>query len=171
MASSLTSTNQNSSKLYLLFLILVTIGIAYLFFLKKPDASVGFQRQAFKLNASAFANGIYLANMRFIVNDSNNSTKNQWLDDEIGLDYNSNGFPIGTDIENLSQETPMTAENCRQVWKFVLSRLQPKVYLNPVADGYWVEITKDKVCIFRAFNLQKMQLSYQSLTGKVLLTE
>lgn len=169
MASSLTSTNLKSSSLYLLLLALVVVGVFYLFFFRKPDVTVGLQQHAFRLNAAAFTNGIYLANIRFITNNAERKTTDIWGEKETGLDFNRFGYPIGTNVLDVSQETPTSAEQCRQVWMFVLGPLQPKISLSSDSESYWVELDNSNNCIFRAFNLEKMQLSYQSRTGKVVL--
>lgn len=171
MASFLTSTSSKSSLLYLSFLGLILCGVFYLFWFKNPDVSKGLRQQAFRLNASAFANGIHLARMRYLTNNLKENRLNQWMDFDIGLDFSPSGYPIGTDIENLETEAPATVENCRQIWQFVLGPLQPKMYLTENKQGYWTQLNEDKSCSYFAFDLIKMQLSYHSSSGKVHLSE
>ncbi len=171
MASVLTSTSSKSGYLYLVLLALVVTGLVYLFVFEKPPVAKDWQRQAFRLNAAAFSNGIHLAHARFLTNNQDKIRQDWWQDKGVGLDYNPMGFPIGTDISEINLTTPASAENCRQIWQFVLGPLQPEVSLKKTDSGYWVELTEDKICVFYAFDLQKMQLSYHSLSGKVDLTE
>ncbi len=171
MASALTSTSSKSGYLYLILLGMVILGVVYLFAFKKPSVAKNWQQQAFNLNAAAFTNGIHLANARFLTNNSRQKRIDWWIDGGIGLDYNKAGYPIGTDISDSQLGAPINAENCAQIWRFVLGPLQPQIHSSKVKNGYWVELTKDKTCIFRAFELEKMQLSYHSQTGTVTLTE
>ena len=171
MASSLTTTSLRSSYLYFGLLLFIVIGVFYLFVFKKPSIKNNLYYHAFRLNGSAFENGIYFANIRFLTNNPEKNTLDQWLVEGIGLDFNRNGYPIGTDVQAADQQTPKTTEQCRQIWQFVLGPLQPKLYLSPNEDGYWVQLNEQNICIYRSFHLDKMQLSYHSQTGKVYLTE
>ncbi|MBV1909443.1 MAG: hypothetical protein KUG78_08975 [Kangiellaceae bacterium] len=171
MASSLTSTSSKSGNLYLFLLIFVVIGLFYLFFIKRPTATIDFQRQAFRLNSSAFENGIRLANMRFKSSSIEQNLVDRWFDKDVGLDYNENGFPIGTDIVIGESDKGMSAENCQQVWRFVLGPLQPKMLVARSENEYWVEVDANNNCVFHPFKIQQMQLSYHSTTGKVVLTK
>ncbi len=171
MASALTSTNTKSGYLYLILLGMIVLGVVYLFVFKKPSVAKDWQRQAFRLNAAAFTNGIHLANARFLTNNANQVQVDWWLQGGIGLDYNSAGYPIGTDISDSQLSAPVKPENCGQVWKFVLGPLQPQMHPSKSENNYWVELTEDKTCVFHAFGLEKMQLSYQSQTGTVILIE
>ena len=171
MASALTSTSSKSGYLYLVLLGMVILGVVYLFAFKKPSVAKDWQRQAFKLNAAAFTNGIHLANARFLTNNADQILINWWQHNGVGLDYNTAGYPIGTDIVDIQVSTPATVENCVQIWQFVLGPLQPKVQLKQTKNDYWAELTEDRTCVFHAFELKKMQLSYHSQTGTVILTE
>lgn len=150
---------------------MVFLGVVYLFVFKKPSVAKDWQRQAFRLNAAAITNGIHLANVRFLTNNSNKIQTDWWLQGGIGLDYNSSGYPIGTNISDRQLQAPINSENCAQIWRFVLGPLQPQIHSSKITSGYWVELTDDKTCVFHAFELEKMQLSYHSQTGTITLTE
>jgi len=171
MASALTSTGLKSSQIYFAFILLVIVGVIYLLLIKKPSAADNIVRQAFQLNSSAFENGIYFANIRFLTKNPDRNQLDQWLIGKVGLDYNQKGFPIGTDIEDFDQQTPKTSENCRQIWQFILGPLQPKLHLSKKNSGYWTYLNEQNVCIYQRDRLNKMILSYHSETGRVYLTK
>ena len=166
MASSLTSTNQYSSYLYVGFFVFIFASLIY--FLNQPSsAQQNLRKQAFLLTASAFKNGIHFAHSKFQLSQSNPNKLNLWVENDTGLDFNHNGFPIGTSIKILEQKTPITTSNCIEIWRFVLGPIQPTLGVEGDKTNYWASLSEQNVCVFKSPYLDKMQLSYHSLTGKV----
>jgi len=171
MASSLTSTGLKSGVIYVFLLLGVVVGVVYLFLIKQPNVRNSLHLQAFKLNFSAFRNGIKLANYHFIVSQNNppNHGIDRWLDKNIGLDFNSYGFPIGTNVTDISQEKVQTSIQCMQLWQFVLGPLQPPISLIKKPDFYWVELTKNGLCTYQSDNVKNFIINYDPLSGKISL--
>jgi len=170
MASSLTSTSLKSGFLYFGFLMVIVGGVSYLL-LDREGGHKNLRKQAFSLTASAFKNGIYLARSKFLVRLNNEQYLDLWVDGTTGLDFNKTGYPIGTSINDKGEKEAKTSNHCKEIWQFVLGPLQPNLIIIENGNDYWVELTSNNTCIYRSPFLDKMQLSYHSLTGKVELTE
>ena len=166
MASSLTSTSLSSGSLYIGFFLFVFIGVLY-FFNDSSDAHKNLREQSFLLAASAFKNGIYIAHSKYQTVQTNDNNLNLWSSRSTGLDYNHNGFPIGTSIKDIQQNIPTKVINCIEIWNFVLGPIKPTIGTNKYKDDFWVELEDKGKCIFHSSHLTKMQLSYHSLTGSV----
>jgi len=136
------------------------------------ESSRNLQKQAFKNNINAFRNGLYFSNLRFLTNNPYRNQTDQWFINGIGLDFNPQGFPIGTDITNTEQMTPKTLANCQQIWQFVLGPLQPELSLmSNKKNSYWVEFNRDKRCVFHPKTKVESSASYNPFSGKVFLEE
>lgn len=171
MASILTATGARSGLIYIVLLLVAAIGGFYLLKLKQPSIEDNFNRQAFRLNYSALHNGIRLANYRFIANSQQESRIDRWVENDIGLDFNLKGYPIGTDIISGFQESPKTSNQCSQIWQFVLSPFSPSLSLQRQDSGYWVELTPENVCVYRFTEVDNLEIRYQAIKGKVELRE
>lgn len=176
MASALTSSNKDSIALYLILLVIILLGVGYLFLVKQPSIKIDLQKKAFSLNASAFKNGIYLAHIKFLANagekQADTNLTDRWISDGIGLDYNAQGFPVGISYtKNNLPKQPGKLEDCRDIWGFVLGKLRPRLYLNRRLDSYWVDISDDGVCHYYFSDFKQTTISYHSLTGNVNLVE
>ena len=149
--------------------MLVIIGIAYLLLFEKKSNLINLQKNAFILNYSAFKNGIKFANIKFRLHKNNKQKFNLWTSRKKGLDFNGNGFPIGTSISNNEQRLPETPEQCREIWRFVLGPLQPKLKLELNDDNYWTTLSLNNECFYH-YSTQQPHIIYSSITGKVTLS-
>ncbi len=155
----------------MIFTLLIVLGVFYLIFIRQPSLTQSLNRQAFFLNFSALKNGIYLANIRFITNHQLDSPLDRWISNNIGLDFNQKGFPIGTDVTNNQQQTPLSSNDCLTIWKFVLGPLQPKIFLTHQQDSYHARLSKNNICIYISNQLDDAEIHYNALTGKVYFFE
>ncbi len=187
MASALTATSLRTSFLYLFMIAGIAIGAVYLMVFKDKGIMNSFYHKAFSLNYAAFQNGIYLARVKFIANSHQISKIDRWKESNkgvtTGLDYNAQGNPIGTDIIDNLQQTPVNVTQCQQIWEFVLGPLKPELFLSHkeiikfkkqsktqiYGDLYWVEISPEKSCIIQSTNTTGMIIKYDTLSGKVNL--
>ena len=154
--------------------MIILVGIVYLLFLQSPNVQDNLNRHAFKLNYAAFSNGIKFANYRFILNRTNENSDNgidQWTDGEVGLDYNKFGFPIGINVSDKSVQVPLTANDCLQLWQFVLGPLKPEISLNQDKSEYWVSLNNRGNCEYRSENVGELLVNYDSNAGKVTLID
>lgn len=165
----LTTTSIKGGFLYFGLLFLIVVSVIYFLLFSNPSVQNNFYERAFKLNYSAFKNGIQFANYRFITDKKKDSTIDKWINQDIGLDYNEYGFPIGTEISDITQESPVTADDCRHIWQFVLGPLRPDISFTVKNKGYWVQLTTDKVCVFRSGNVANFEIHYRAIEGNVLL--
>jgi type II secretory pathway pseudopilin PulG len=194
MSSSLTSTNINSTYLYLILLVLVVVAAYYFLMFRQPSAVDNLNRQAFQLNYSAFKNAIQLAHYKFKTAQAtksyaqNRQSENDkeldttqpiqspyrnvsgiWRQQDNQLIYNFVGYPIGTNITNTRQTMPITSQDCLAIWQFILSVLQPKISTTKQADHYWVNINDDSSCTYQSSNIDDLVIKYDSKYGKVSL--
>ena len=174
MASSLTATSLKSLSLYFVLLVMIVLGAIYFLHFKQPNVIDSLNTQAFRLNYSAFENGIKLANYQFIIRNAQQVKNNGnmfdiWTEGDIGLDYNNAGFPIGTDILRSNQQAPASSNDCLRLWQFVMGPLQPKILLKPDSGGYWTQLSFDNSCIFYSSDVPGLEVHYFSDTGKVSL--
>ena len=171
----LTASGLKSVYFYLSLIALVLGGAIYLLFFKQPDVIDNLNRQAFKLNHAAFANGVRLANLKFILSEDEESNLNRWQDNNSGLDFNAQGFPIGTDIQEEGLLMPASIKNCRQIWNFVLGPIKPLVLLNKgdtnTNDGqhYWTRIDDRGVCYYMPVKEIGLNMQYNASLGTVSL--
>jgi hypothetical protein len=174
MKSALSSTSLQSGLLYFVFLLLVVIAVIYLLFFKTNSIQDNLNKHAFRLNYSAFDNGIKFSNYKFIVNATNTisgSTIDQWNDGSIGLDYNKYGFPIGTNISDKNIQSPRNAMDCLQLWQFVLGPLKPEISLSEKKTNYWVRLNSAGSCEYRDKNVRELMVNYNPNEGKVKLID
>jgi hypothetical protein len=146
----------------------------FLLFAKNPSVHENLNRHAFKLNFSAFSNGIKFANYKFIAQrkDVNEDyTKDVWLDKKVGLDFNLSGFPIGTEFGDKSYQLPQTAKDCLQLWNFVLGSLKPKISILKNKHDYWVLLNEQGECEYRDPNVAELFVMYDANEGKVKLID
>ncbi|TQV88540.1 hypothetical protein [Aliikangiella coralliicola] len=169
MASSLTASGVKSSYLYLGVIIIFLVVVGYFWFLKQPSLRSGLEQNAFYFNFLALKNSIRLANLKFLAGQANPTPTDQWVENEVGLDFNSKGYPIGTDITNSRQEKPESAENCKQIWQFLMGPLQPRVSTNSEPENYLVTLMNNDICVYRSPRINDRQIRYNSNTGKVSL--
>lgn len=169
MASLLTSTGIRSGLIYMIVLLMVVLGGFYFLKFKQPSIEDNFNLQAFQSNYGALNNGIRLANYHFIATSRRESQIDRWVENGIGLDFNLKGFPVGTDVDSASQESPRTSSQCSQVWQFVLSPFGPNLSLTNDQLGYWVELTPENVCVYRFSKVKNLEIHYQASEGKVTL--
>jgi len=169
VVSSLTSTNIKSGFLYLFLLATISVGVLYLILFDKKTTFNNLQKKTLLITASAFKNGIKFANIKFNLNQNNNNL-NLWNTNNVGLDFNYHGFPIGTNILNNEQLVPASSEQCRQIWQFVLGPLQPALELSFNNSGYWVKLNTNGSCSYR-YSQYRPHINYQPLTGKISLLE
>ncbi len=175
MSSVLTSTTSKSSYFYLGLILLATLGGWYLFKLKDPSISVSLQKQAFRLNYSAFKNGIIFANYQFIIHEKVMLKKALSLNNEqpskLKFLYNEAGFPVALNKQQKAQNKPLSSQDCLDIWQNVLGPLQPKISLKPADKNYWVSLSKNNDCVFHHELLKSMQIRYKASSGKVILTD
>ena len=169
MASSLTSTNLKSGFLYLLLIVVASCAVLYLLLPNHSKTINHLQKKSLVINSSALKNGIKFANMKFKLKKNNSQRLNLWISNGVGLDFNDNGFPIGSNISNLNQQLPKSSKQCRQIWKFVLGPLQPKLELK-FNNGYWTKLEKNNTCSYR-YSSHKPYIVYHSLSGTVTLSD
>lgn len=172
MASGLSSTGVKSGFLYLILLIAIVMAVLYFLLVQRPGVRDNMDRHAFRLNFAAFSNGIKFANLRYTTNSASVMGKggiDQWLDGDIGLDYNNAGFPIGTDILVAGLQLPRSSKDCLQLWQFVLGPLQPKITLSQKSGKYWTRLIDDSVCIYQSSQIDGLFILYDANKGKVSL--
>ena len=169
MASVLTSTSQQSSRLYIGLLLLATLGASYFLLFKEPSAQKSYYRQGFQFSFAAFENGIRLAHYQFLADGRTELGATQQNMLINGLYYNPNGFPIAADLTNINQSMPLSAEDCLAVWRTALGPLQPEITLLAANGGYWASIKDDKTCVYQHYELDDLQINYRAIEGKVEL--
>ena len=170
MASLLTATGFQN-RLYYLGLFFVFSGVvSYFLYLKEPSIQENLERRAFQLNYSALKNSIRLFNYRYILKQAESGNLNAAHISINGLAFNSAGYPIGESKAKPTQESPIFAENCRQIWQSVLGPLQPALSSKYSQNGYWVELSIENYCIFRHGQISDLAIEYNAVKGLVSLS-
>lgn len=171
MANILTATGLKNIYFYMLIILLVAVGALYLIFVREPGIRENLEGHSFFLNYSAFQNSIYLANMRFIADRSKLDRIDHWVDNDIGLDFNVYGFPIGTDITVGDQKSPRSIENCAQIWRFLMGPFQPELSTKQDDKIYSTALSADDNCVYRSPWVKERQIIYNSTLGKVIFSK
>ena len=171
----LTASGRKSVYFYLGLVALVITFAVYFLFFKQPDVITNLNRQAFKLNHAAFANGIRLANIKFIISEGAPTNLDRWLHNETGLDFNAMGYPIGTDIQDEKLLMPATANNCLQIWNFALGPIKPLVFLDKGdketkgGQHYRTRIDGQGFCYYMPVKEIGLNMQYNASLGTVSL--
>jgi hypothetical protein len=134
------------------------------------DNSSRLLKNSIIINGSAFRSGIRFAHVKFNFYEKKHNHLNIWTSNGIGLDFNSNGFPIGTSILNNKQQLPISSEQCRQIWQFVLDPVRPVLKLTLNKTGYWTTLNSKNECTYR-YSSYKPHIIYQPTTGQITLLE
>ena len=168
MADRFIGSSFKNRLFYFGLVTIFAITFSYLFWLKDPSIKQSFEDQAFELNYSALKNGIRFAHYQYLLKQGKQQ-KNNTL---AKLHYNKKGYPISAiDMELANQrQTPKNAEDCRNIWKFVLGPLQPKLDLTPSENDYWVELSSENTCLFYSNTSKHQVITYHPQTGLVELT-
>ncbi|WP_196139761.1 hypothetical protein [Aliikangiella sp. G2MR2-5] len=173
MASILTGTSRTSGYFYLVLILLLSIFIAYAWFIKDPSIKQNLQDQSFNMSFQAFRNSIKLANLKYLANNHKFSGQDRWVENGVGLDFNLKGFPIGTNISIPDQAYPDSAKDCEDIWHFLIDYLLPEntpgsetqtSKINKV-----VTLTTDNKCVYQQPNSKMLAISYDSSRGAVEL--
>lgn len=169
----LTTTSFKNRLYYLGLLSVFALFTGYWFFLKEPSSLNDLENNAFALNHSALSNGVRLANYQYLVRTGNIQSQ-KGLNKALkinGLTYNNLGFPVADDLLAGFPQTPNTAQDCQAVWQRVLGPLQPELSISPERSRYWVDISVDKVCIYRNNRIKDKQIEYDAVKGLVSIVE
>ena len=142
----------------------------YLWFLKDPSVENSFKTRAFKMSAEALNNSVHLANMKYISQKESFKQIDVWVEKEIGLDFNSAGFPVGTNLLNQQVDLPITLSQCIEVWKFLFGGMQP-IESKPNKKQFWATTDKQSVCRYLNSAITDKQIVYDTTNGLVTVEE
>ncbi|MET1255693.1 hypothetical protein [Aliikangiella maris] len=178
MASVLLSTNRKSIYFYM-GIVGILVPVSW-YFLKFSDPNVinNLHQQTFQLNYAAFKSGIRLAHYHFLAKDdlakkngvTKSSTGENLIKQSIGLlHFNQHGFPIAIKRYSADQQTPLSVQDCIDIWDSVLGPLKPNLSITPTDTEYWVRLSSNNQCIIGSHTANNSQISYDAIVGKVTL--
>lgn len=167
MASLLINNQLKSIYVYLVIILLFICGFIYWFYIKQPSVSENFHEQAFYLNYSAFKSSIYLANIKYLSQKENRQKIDVWQENSLGLDYNYQGFPIGTSIKYKDQNSPLNNQDCMDIWRFLMSSLLTTKQHKNYFFNYSAQLNMQKNCEFYYAPASRKKIVYHPEKGKV----
>ncbi|WP_144392399.1 hypothetical protein [Pleionea sediminis] len=125
-------------------------------------------QQILTVTTSALQQAVIFSHMKFHAVSAN---KLNYIDlvkiNDFGLDFNKQGFPIGTSHSENSITLPVTTNNCREIWNALLVVMQPM--LEPEAQAKIRVKSLSGVCHFRSIKFPEHSILYNPKSGKVSL--
>lgn len=166
MASPLTATGVKSSYLYLLLSLLFAILFIYLWFIREPSIKENLNENAFVIDKRALENAIYLANVKFVAQNSSEKLIDVWIEQNVGLDFNEAGYPIGTMRNAQLNRQAVTLNGCMEVWLFIFRNIMPIIDY-PNTEIHWAKLSKDNECVYLNENYLNKAIVYNPENGSV----
>ena len=142
----------------------------YLWFFKDPSVENSFRIKAFDMSAEALNNSIRLANIKFLSQKGTFKHIDVWLEKDVGLDFNTNGFPVGTNLLKEQVDRPIKLSQCIEVWAFLFGGMQPIVN-KPNRKLFWATTDEQSVCRYLSFAITDKQIVYDTTNGLVTVEE
>ncbi len=164
--SPFTRTQLQGSYFYVGIIVIFAGIFVYFWLFKTPSAKQVFHEQAFVMVKQALENSIKMANAKYLARSNKQQYLDVWQINDIGLDYNQQGYPTGTHLDIASITNNITLQGCIEVWDFLLGKLHP-LSLTPNQNQYWASLDLMGQCHYLTLKVPDKEIIYSSISGKV----
>ena len=150
-----------------LILVAFSAGIVFSVFKGDEDEPKAIYKDMVAMSTRAFQEGVIFAHLKYHSTGSRQKQLDVFSLDGQGLDFNTQGYPVGFEHTQESIRRAVTKRDCRQVWQYLQGPFRPTI--TPESDASFRALTKDGLCIYQSLVIESHQIVYNPRKGNVYL--